>query len=66
MKQGTARTVLVTDLFASEGPFQEAARDFVAGTCSICGIVIGKQDARFHNAGHLCLDCWQFAGGLEG
>ena len=64
MKQGTGRTVLVTDLFASDGPFQDAARDFVAGTCSVCGIAIGEQDARFHNAGYLCTDCWQFAGGL--
>lgn len=64
VKQGTGRTVLVTDLFASEGPFQEAARDFVAGTCSVCDIVIGEQDARFHKAGYLCPDCWQFAGGL--
>ena len=66
VKQGTGRTVLVTDLFSSEGPFQEAARDFVAGRCSVCGIVIDEQDARFHNAGYLCADCWQFAGGLEG
>ena len=66
VKQGTGRTVLVTDLIASEGPFQEAARDFVAGTCSICGIIIGEQDATFHNAGYLCPDCWQFAGGFKG
>ena len=56
----------MTDLFASEGPFQEAARDFVAGTCSVCGIIIGGQDATFHNAGYLCPDCWQFAGGFNG
>lgn len=56
--------MLVTDLFASEGPFQDAARDFVADTCSICGLAIGESDARFHNAGYLCIDCWQFAGGL--
>ena len=66
MKQGTSRTVLVADLFASEGPFQDAARDFVAGMCSMCRIVIGDQDATFHNAGYLCSDCWQFAGGLKG
>ena len=66
VKQGTGRTVLVTDLFASDGPFQEPARDFVAGTCSICRIVIGEQDARFHDAGYLCNDCWQFAGGVRG
>lgn len=56
----------MTDLFASDGPFQDAARDFVAGTCSVCGVAIGEQDARFHNAGYLCTDCWQFAGGLGG
>jgi hypothetical protein len=66
VKQGTGRTVLVTDLFASEGPFQDAARDFVAGTCSICMIATGEQDARFHNAGYLCPNCWQFAGGSGG
>jgi hypothetical protein len=66
VKKGTGRTVLVSDLFTSEGPFQEAARDFVAGACSVCQIPIGEQDARFHAAGYLCPDCWQFAGGLGG
>lgn len=64
MKQGAGRTVLVTDLFESEGPYQDAARDFVAGTCSMCETVVADQDARFHEAGYLCFDCWQFAAGI--
>jgi hypothetical protein len=66
MKQGTGRTVLVADLFVSEGPYQDAARDFVAGTCSVCGMGVADQDARFHDAGYLCIDCWQFAVGFGG
>lgn len=65
MKQGTGRTVLVSDLFASDGPFQDTARDFVAGACSVCRISVGDQEARFHAAGYLCGDCWEFAGGLR-
>ncbi len=66
MKQGTGRTVLVSDLFSSEGPFQDTARDFVAGECSLCRITVGDQEARFHAAGYLCFNCWQFAGGAAG
>jgi hypothetical protein len=62
--QGTSRTVLVSDLTFSDGPFQDAARDFVAGTCSICRMTVLEQDARFHDAGYLCTDCWQFAAGI--
>ncbi|MCJ7781400.1 MAG: hypothetical protein MUQ27_11300 [Acidimicrobiia bacterium] len=64
MKQGTSRTVLVSDLAVSDGPFQDAARDFVAGTCSVCRIAVLEQDARFHDAGYLCTNCWQFAAGV--
>jgi len=64
VKQGTSRTVLVSDLTVSDGPFQDAASDFVAGTCSICRITVLEQDARFHEAGYLCADCWQFATGI--
>lgn len=64
MKQGTSRTVLVSDLAVSDGPFQDAARDFVAGTCSMCHITVFEQDARFHDAGYLCTDCWQHAAGI--
>ncbi|MEA3511283.1 MAG: hypothetical protein U9R51_07600 [Actinomycetota bacterium] len=64
MKQGTSRTVLVSDLAVSDGPFQDAARDFVAGTCSMCRTMVLDQDARFHDAGYLCTDCWQYAAGI--
>jgi hypothetical protein len=64
VKQGTSRTVLVSDLAVSDGPFQDAACDFVAGTCSICRMTVLEQDARFHDAGYLCTDCWQFAAGI--
>lgn len=64
MKQGTSRTVLVSDLAVSDGPFQDAARDFVAGTCSMCRITVLEQDARFHDVGYLCTDCWQYAAGI--
>jgi len=64
VKQGTGRTVLVADLFVSEGPYQETAGDFVAGVCSLCGMVVVDQDARFHDVGYLCFDCWQVAAGV--
>jgi hypothetical protein len=64
VKQGTGRTVLVTDLFVSEGPYREAASDFVAGVCSICTMPVTDQDARFHDAGYLCFECWQYAAGI--
>ena len=48
----------------SDGPFQEAACDFVAGTCSMCRITVLEQDARFHDAGYLCTDCWKYAAGI--
>jgi len=64
VKQGTGRTVLVTDLFGSDGPYIEAARDFAAGVCSICGVAVSEQDGRFHGTGYLCIDCWQVATGL--
>ncbi len=64
MKQGTGKTVLVTDLFVSEGPYQDAAGDFVSGVCSLCGMVVAEQDARFHDIGYLCFDCWQVAAGV--
>ncbi|MEN8113369.1 MAG: hypothetical protein ABFS21_03180 [Actinomycetota bacterium] len=64
MKQGTGRTVLVTDLLVSDGPFVDAAGDFVAGRCSICHAGVEDQEARFHAAGFLCPACWQAATGL--
>ncbi len=64
MKQGTSRTVLVSDLVVSDGPFQDAARDFVTGNCSMCRMTVLEQDARFHDAGYLCTDCWQYAAGI--
>jgi len=64
VKQGTGRTVLVTDLFGSDGPYQDTARDFVAGVCSLCDLPVTDADARFHDSGYLCFDCWQLATGL--
>ena len=64
MKQGTSRTVIVSDLVVSDGPFQDAARDFVTGHCSMCRMTVLEQDARFHDAGYLCADCWQYAAGI--
>jgi formylmethanofuran dehydrogenase subunit E len=64
VKQGTGRTVLVSDLFVSEGPYQQAARDFAAGVCSGCGVIVSEQDAHFHDNGYLCPGCWQSAAGI--
>ncbi|MEN8234845.1 MAG: hypothetical protein ABFR89_07975 [Actinomycetota bacterium] len=64
MKQGTGRTVLVADLLTSDGPHDDAARDFVAGRCSICRSDVTEQEARFHSVGYLCPACWQAAAGV--
>ena len=65
MNYGTSSTVLVSDLTFSDGPFQDAAHDLVAGTCSICRMTVPEQDARFHDAGYLCTNRWQFAAGID-
>lgn len=59
MKQGTGRTVLVTDLMRSDGPYTGAADDFTAGRCSACRLPVADQDARFSETGYLCPVCWQ-------
>jgi len=27
-------------------------------------MTVPEQDARFHDAGYLCISCWQFAAGI--
>lgn len=56
MKNGTNRAVLVGELLQGDGPYVAVAEDFLADSCSRCGLEAGT-DAYFLAAGFLCSLC---------
>ncbi|NNK90852.1 MAG: hypothetical protein HKO87_00335 [Acidimicrobiia bacterium] len=58
MKNGASNAVLVRDLLAEDGPFLALAEDFVAQSCTLCGLSI-DDDAQFGASGLLCGPCYK-------
>ncbi len=61
MKSGTNRAVLVSELFAHDGPFVDVAEDFLAGRCTRCSLDVAD-DAFFLDEGFVCGDCARLVG----
>ncbi|MBT8213526.1 MAG: hypothetical protein KJN71_10315 [Acidimicrobiia bacterium] len=58
MKNGASNAVLVRDLFKGDGPYLDLAEDFVAQSCTLCGLTV-DDDAQFGSTGLLCAPCFK-------